>query len=119
MMIIVYAGYFLCWIPLFITMTIELVDKSRIKSIFCPAEYLTLTGYINSGINWLIYGLADKKFRNAFKMLLVHSRTTTMQTAHAYELTQHHASAYPPSYANAHTQPHANAHTQSHTNAYP
>ena len=79
MMILVSAGYSVCWIPLFITLTIELVDTAQIERVFCPAEYLTLIAFINSGINWAIYGLADQKFRNAFKMLLCQLRRITIQ----------------------------------------
>ena len=80
-MILVYAGFIVFWLPLFITLMIVLVDRNREEYIFCPAEYMILTGFINSGINWGIYGLADKKFRNAFKMLLCHSRRNIMRTS--------------------------------------
>ena len=80
MMIIVYAGFIVCWSPLFIILTYVLTDRNREEYIFCPAEYLLLTGYINSGMNWVIYGLADRKFRNAFNILLCQRARNTLCT---------------------------------------
>ena len=70
LMVVIYAGFIVCWLPLGIIEMLSFVDKTLTRDVFCVREYLVLLAYTNSGINWIIYGLANKKFRVAFSVML-------------------------------------------------
>ena len=68
----VYVVFAICWGP-FITFSllIETTSSSEMKYKYnCIREYTILLGFINSGINWIVYGLANKRFRVCFKKVL-------------------------------------------------
>ncbi|KAH3771660.1 hypothetical protein DPMN_172987 [Dreissena polymorpha] len=68
----VYVIFAICWFP-FITTTLLLeTDVSIEKRIrySCIREYSLHLGFINSGLNWIVYGLANNRFREAFKQIL-------------------------------------------------
>ena len=70
LMILVYACFVVSWLPLGIVNVILLENQSLNEDLFCVREYLTLLAYMNSGVNWIIYGLANQKFRSAFATIL-------------------------------------------------
>jgi len=68
---IVVGVFVLCWLPFFITNIIK-----GLCSISCPIDpdsiypYVTWLGWLNSGMNPVIYACWSKDFRRAFKKLL-------------------------------------------------
>ena len=70
LMMFVYAGFIVCWLPIGVINVISYGNRLLHKDLVCVREYLTLLAYINSGMNWIIYGLANQKFRKAFVTIL-------------------------------------------------
>lgn len=71
-MIIVFFLFVCCWIPFIIcSFMIETVMSNAEASKYeCVREYLTRLGFLNSSMNWIVYGVSNEKFRWAFKKLL-------------------------------------------------
>ena len=84
----VYVVFAVCWTP-FITFSLLTESTSspdtRQKYV-CAREYSVLLGCINSGLNWMIYGLANKRFRQGFKEILCFSRSQGTRL-HLFSLT--------------------------------
>ncbi|XP_053407970.1 sphingosine 1-phosphate receptor 1-like [Mercenaria mercenaria] len=79
LMIIVFLLFVICWLP-FITCSIIMhfsLEPSTFQNVICAREYLAKLGYINCALNCVIYGLANKKFRAAFKKILFCKRCPT------------------------------------------
>lgn len=75
MTMIVFGVFALCWFP-YIVVSIVLVFKNT-PTIRCARQWCTCLGVINSALNWIIYGLANESFRNAFVAIL--KRKTLLQ----------------------------------------
>ena len=72
LMIIVFVIFVVCWMP-FVICSIMLhadISTSTLQSIWCVREYVVKLGMVNSALNWILYGLANQKFRTAFKKIL-------------------------------------------------
>jgi hypothetical protein len=72
LMIGVFVLFVVCWIPFVICslMMQTVISPITFQNIICVREYLVKLGLIHSALNWIIYGLANKKFRIAFKKIL-------------------------------------------------
>ena len=68
MLIAVSAVFIFCWAPFcFITFFKVIITSESMKI----AQSIALVlGFLNSALNWLIYGLKNQKFRHAFRLLL-------------------------------------------------
>lgn len=75
MMLIVFGVFGLCWAP-YLIVSLEMVfyDKPEVR---CARQWCTCTGIVNSALNWIIYGLANRNFREAFQAVL--KRQTIVQ----------------------------------------
>jgi len=73
LMVRIYLVFGICWVPYVVVMSLQLahpgVDMYR-----CMLEYTFIGGILNAGFNWMIYGLANVKFRKCFKALLCNKR---------------------------------------------
>ena len=72
LLIKVYILFALCWLP-FIVLSIALelqLDLEKRLKLLCTREYMLHLGMLNSGLNWMLYGLTNVKFRKAFKLVL-------------------------------------------------
>lgn len=65
----IYLLFGLCWLPYIVLSYLIIAYPEEIKYV-CIREYALTGGLINSGLNWIIYGLANHKFRTSFKKLL-------------------------------------------------
>lgn len=74
-MIIVFILFAVCWSPFIVcTLWLEFVSsKSQESTLLCIREYSSRFGFLNSAMNWIVYGVSHKKFRMAFKELLFFS----------------------------------------------
>ena len=75
MTMIVFGVFALCWFP-YLVISVILVFKDT-HSIRCARQWCTCLGVINSALNWIIYGLANESFRQAFVAVL--KRKTLVQ----------------------------------------
>ncbi|XP_060587872.1 tyramine receptor Ser-2-like [Ruditapes philippinarum] len=67
-LIAISAIFIICWAPYCIVTFFKIFfDYDELK---IAAGWTILLVFINSGLNWLIYGLKNAKIRRAFKMLL-------------------------------------------------
>lgn len=81
-MLKVYVMYALCWTPYLIATIVKLSTSSQEKQdrLKCKMEYFIIPGIFNSGMNWIIYGLANLKFRKAFTNILFCNDKIDMRT---------------------------------------
>ena len=70
LMMVVYAGFVVCWLPLGVVGLIIIANQTKRIELFCTREYLIVIAFTNSGVNWIIYGLANKSFRDSFRTIL-------------------------------------------------
>ena len=70
LMMAVYAGFVACWLPVSVVALIVMANQSKRIELFCTREYLIVIAFTNSGVNWIIYGLANKSFRDSFRTIL-------------------------------------------------
>ena len=68
MTMIVFGVFAVCWFP-YLVVSIILVFKDQ-PAIRCARQWCTCLGVINSALNWIIYGLANQSFRQAFIAVL-------------------------------------------------
>lgn len=66
LLIKIYIMFGLSWAP-FIVTTILAETNPNYQ---CIQEYLVIPGFTNSAVNWIVYGLTNKKMRTAFKNCL-------------------------------------------------
>lgn len=61
-----------CWLPFIICSFIEQFwhTPSVSQNVACITAYLSKFAFINSSLNWVVYGLANKTFRRTFKSLM-------------------------------------------------
>jgi hypothetical protein len=93
LMIIVLVLFVICWMPFIICSLMMQADISisTLQNIICAKEYLAKLGLGNSAMNWILYGLANKKFRIAFRTLLCYSGCcTSIQQALSKNVVKKH-----------------------------
>ena len=68
LMMVVFGLFVICWSPYVVLV---------LSTAFCQVKYLlrirnwaTLLGLLNSALDWIVYGLMNRRFRKAFKYLL-------------------------------------------------
>lgn len=62
------AAFVVCWTPFcVISLFVLITDREDLKIVQTWALNL---GLLNSGLNWLIYGLKNEKFRKAFRLVV-------------------------------------------------
>ena len=66
LMIIVSGTFIICWAPYCI---ISLIPSQSVEIVFIR-YWLGSLGLINSCLNWIVYGVRNKRFRAAFKSIL-------------------------------------------------
>ncbi|XP_045189146.2 melatonin receptor type 1A-like [Mercenaria mercenaria] len=72
LMIVIFVTFAVCWLP-FVICSFLLqanIAPSTFQNVVCAQEYLARLGFVNSAQNWIIYGLANRNFRTAFKKIL-------------------------------------------------
>ena len=72
LMIIVFVLFVVCLMPFVICSLMMQADISTatLQNIMCIREYVAKLGLLNAALNWILYGLANQKFRTAFKAIL-------------------------------------------------
>ncbi|XP_045194558.2 somatostatin receptor type 1-like [Mercenaria mercenaria] len=66
----VYVVFVICWFPFVLnTFLVTMSDEKQRYMSF--RKYTIIPGIMNSAMNWIIYSLANKKMRNAFKHVLL------------------------------------------------
>lgn len=68
MTLIIFGIFALSWTPYLIVSSVLVFDNR--PAIRCSRQWCICLGVCNSAINWIIYGLANKSFREAFKAVL-------------------------------------------------
>jgi hypothetical protein len=66
----IYILFAVCWSPYVVTTVLMEMNKEGINDYFCFREFAVLVGFMNSGMNWILYSLANRKFRKSFKNVL-------------------------------------------------
>jgi uncharacterized membrane protein len=69
----------LCWLPYGVIVVLELFIPRENKTIIQAKAYTSLLAFLNSSVNWIIYGLKNKKIRKAFKQILCRKRKRDMK----------------------------------------
>jgi hypothetical protein len=70
LLIRVYIVFALCWTPYVVTVIAMAASKDKDK--YADARsYTIIPGLMNSSMNWIIYGLSNKKLRDSFKHVLL------------------------------------------------
>ncbi|XP_060592241.1 octopamine receptor-like [Ruditapes philippinarum] len=68
MTLIIFGVFALSWTPyLIVSLILSFENKPAIR---CSRQWCICLGIINSATNWIIYGLANRSFREAFKAVL-------------------------------------------------
>lgn len=75
----IYVIFILCWTPYIVTTFLleTATSADRKEEYFCAREKAILIGCLNSGMNWIIYGLYNQKFRGSFKDVLLCRKCST------------------------------------------
>lgn len=68
LMLITFAVFVMCWAPYVALVTLAIFKDY--KHLLRIRQWTTLLGLFNSGMNWIIYGLMNRRFRRAFKYIL-------------------------------------------------
>jgi hypothetical protein len=74
LLILVLGVFVLCWLPYGVIVVLELFIPRENKTIIQAKAYSSLLAFLNSSVNWIIYGLKNKDIRNAFKQILCRKR---------------------------------------------
>ena len=69
LMMNVYVVFAVCWMPclIFVFLVWLYPDDLDMK---CYREHSITLGYVNSGLNWILYGIGNKNYRDEFRRLL-------------------------------------------------
>lgn len=70
MMILVLGVFAICWGPYCLTILFETIFLEPSDSMELVEKFLACFGILNSGLNWIIFGLKNSSYRKAFKYLL-------------------------------------------------
>lgn len=71
LMVIIFIVFVIFWMPFVIlTILVNMSTTLEVSTLICIREYVDNLGVLHSGFNWIIYGLANQKFREALKLLL-------------------------------------------------
>lgn len=71
LMVVIFIVFVIFWMPFVIlTILVNISPLSDMSSLYCIREYVDNFGVLHSGLNWIIYGLANRKFREAFNILI-------------------------------------------------
>lgn len=88
MLMAVSAIFVLCWTPFCaISLFMLIVDMEDLK---ITQTWTLNLGLLNSGLNWLIYGLKNEKFRKAFKLILCtcsNTRPVSTESTNSIEIS--------------------------------
>jgi uncharacterized membrane protein len=74
LLILVLGVFVLCWLPYGVIVVLELFIPRENKTIIQAKAYSSLLAFLNSSVNWIIYGLKNKNIRKAFKQILCRKR---------------------------------------------
>ncbi|XP_041363163.1 adenosine receptor A3-like [Gigantopelta aegis] len=83
MFVVVFGVFFACWIPCFIIVIIIYLDsKGELEIDYWTSnnfQFSVIPGFLNSGMNFLIYAYQNLQFRHAFaKLLRIRRRQTEL-----------------------------------------
>ena len=70
MMILVLGVFAICWGPYCIAIVFEALFLEPSDTFEVVKKFLSCFGVLNSGLNWIIFGLKNTTYRNAFKYIL-------------------------------------------------
>ena len=68
LMITIFGVFTICWSPYVVLVT--LTAFYHVKHLFRIRKWTTMLGLFNSGLNWIVYGLMNRRFRKAFICIL-------------------------------------------------
>lgn len=68
MTLIIFGVFAVCWTPYLVVSLVLHFDNQ--PSVRCGRQWSICLGIINSATNWIIYGLANRNFREAFKAVI-------------------------------------------------
>lgn len=69
LMMFIFIVFVICWGPYVVLVTLA-VFKTASSCLMEIRQWTKLIGLFNSGVNWIIYGLMNTRFRVAFKCIL-------------------------------------------------
>ncbi|XP_070537756.1 histamine H2 receptor-like [Ptychodera flava] len=91
---LVMGAFIICWVPYFTLFTFEPVCNCTIP--VTMYQIVLWMGYINSTVNPILYGVFNREFRKAFKILLCCQRCRNQRFPHYLDSTTgaHHLRSY-------------------------
>lgn len=74
LLILVLGMFVLCWLPYGVIVILQMFILRDNKTMLEAKAYSSLLAFLNSAINWIIYGLKNRNIRKAFKKILCRKR---------------------------------------------
>lgn len=69
-MILLLGAFAICWGPYLLLVIFDALFLEDSNTVATVRKFLSVMGLVNSGLNWIIFGLKNKDFRKAFAYLL-------------------------------------------------
>ena len=69
-MILLLGAFALCWGPYLLVVIFDTLFLEESVTVATAVKFLSVLGLVNSGLNWIIFGLKNAEFRKAFVYLL-------------------------------------------------
>ena len=63
-------GFVICWGPVIFGTFAKAIFREMSPQIPCPKMFIIIIGTVNGLVNWIVYGMCNAKFREAFKAVL-------------------------------------------------
>ena len=63
-------GFVVCWGPVICATFMRMVFREMPSHLPCPNIFIIVIGAVNGLVNWIVYGMCNAKFREAFKAIL-------------------------------------------------
>jgi hypothetical protein len=79
-LILILGVFVVCWAPYCIVVFLEILFPSKRKQLDEVRIYCGMVAFVNSSLNWVIYGLKNKKIRHAFIRTLKCGSGESMQS---------------------------------------
>lgn len=79
MTLVIFGVFAVCWAP-YLIISLVLVFTMN-PTIRCVRLWCICSGVVNSAVNWLIYGLANRSFRDAFKDVIYCRKMTQISVS--------------------------------------
>ena len=63
-------GFIICWGPIFLATFMRTISRQLPAVLPCPKMFMIVIGTVNGVVNWMVYGMCNAKFREAFTAVL-------------------------------------------------